>query len=252
MNKKERKRKLKIYEMLGAKKFQKFVFMVETLKFEILKKVFPNFLEYHDKYCNYKKNKALKRAKTEEERKIVQDNYKIAKMSMRRELNRGMNRNYHIDPHHMTDIYDQLEWNKKVHKVGLIKDAIAIPILAGASIIGFAPAIPLLALEIASAGINFECVNIQNYNLCRLEGLKEKIEKREQRRIQRNIEEYKEGSELIHKCISEKEDLPTYDEIIGSITSIEQLRQIKKRLLEEAKERNRGNENVVGNVINNR
>lgn len=237
-------KKLKHYERLGAVKFQKVVFKVEELKFKVIKKSFPNFIHYFDKYMDWKKRAALKRAKTEEEQKQIKDSFKLAKLAMRKELNEEKNRNYHIDPKRPTEIIKYLHWNKEVHKKGLIKDAILIPILIAGTIFQVPGAVILLGVEAISAFINFECMNIQDYNLCRLEQIKPALQRREEAREKKDIEEFGSAAKVIHKSIEESESLPTFDEIIENIKDPEQLRQMRamfKRAQEErAKEKKLG------------
>lgn len=240
MEKEERRKldkKIKLYRSLGAEKFQKVVFGVEKLKFKIIKKLFPNFIKYFDKYINWKRNKKLKKAKTEKERKEIIRKYQFSKMAMRKELNQEKNRNYHIDPNRPTEIYRYLEWNKQVHKNGIIKNSILIPIFIAGIILGFTPAIPLLVLELLSTAINFECINIQNYNMCRFKKSEKALVKKEEKQIESNIETYGEAAEVIHKSLEETEDLPTFDEIINNITDIEQLRQMRELIKKVQEER---------------
>lgn len=229
--------KIKLYKMLGAEEFQKVVFAVERLKFKFIKKFCPNFIKYFDKYCDYKQRKALKKAKSEKERKAIIKNIKFSKMAMRKELNIEKNRNYHFDKNKPTEIIEYLKWNKKVHKNGLIKDLILIPILIGGAVVGFAPSIPLLIIELISAGINFECINIQNYNLERIKPLEARLRKREEQIAEKNIENYGAAAEVIHKSIEESEALPTFDEIISNINNPEQLRQMRALFKEKQEER---------------
>ena len=151
MERKERekyKKKQKLYKKLGAEKFQKVVFKVEDIKFKIIKKCFPNFIKWYDKYCDFQKKRALKHAKTEEEQKEIIRNIKFAKMAMRKELNTGKNRNYHIDSKKPTEIIEYLNWNKDIHIKGLIKDGIIIALLIGGVILQIPGCIPLLAFEV--------------------------------------------------------------------------------------------------------
>lgn len=233
-------KKIKLYKMLGAEAFQKVVFGVERLKFKFIKKFCPNFINYFDKYCDYRQKKELKKAKTEKERQAIKRSIKFSKMAMRKELNTEKNRNYHVDKNKPTEIIEYLNWNKKVHKNGLIKDLALIPILIGGVIVGFVPAIPLLILELISAGINFECVNIQNYNLERIKPLEAHLKKREEKKTAQNIENYGAAAEVIHKSIESSESLPTFDEIISRIDNPEQLRQM--RALFKAKQEERQKE----------
>jgi len=221
-------RKIKLYEKLGAVKFQKVVFKVEELKFKLIKKLCPNFITYFDKYCDFKKRIALKHAKTKEDKKRIINNSKLSKMAMRKELNYEQNRNYHMEASKPTEIINYLYWNKRVHQKGLIKDAILIPILTAGTITGVPGALPLLVMELISAGINFECINIQNYNICRYKKVEKVLQRREQRSFERSVEKYGQAAEVIHNTIEKSESLPTFDEILDNITSVEQLKQMRE------------------------
>lgn len=240
-------KKMKQYERLGALKFQKIVFLIEKGKYKLLKKICPNFIKYFDKYCNWKQKKELKHTIGEEEEKKIKNKYKIAKMAMRKEFYEEKNRNYHMNPKRPTEIRGYLEWNKRVHKNGLIKDSIVITILIGLSISGFTPAIPLLISELMSLGINIQCINIQNYNLCRYKIMEDGLKRREESSLQKSVEEYGEVAEVIHKTIEKEEDLPTIDDIIDNIKTKEQLDQLKLLLLRTKKEREEAKINDRGN-----
>ena len=246
MNKKELNKKLKLYRFLGAERFQEVVFAVERLKFKALKTLCPNFIKYFDKYCDKKRDRELKNAQTQEEEEKIIRKYQFAKMAMRKEINLEQNRNYHMDSKKPTEIYKYLEWNKSVHKKGLIKNSIVLPLSIAAVIAGFHLALPIMIYELFSTFINFECVNIQNYNICRFKKLQPMLEKKEERQVQENIENYGEANEVIHKSLSSTQNLPSFEEIINNIKTPEQARQMREMLLcaqEERKsaQRNRGN-----------
>ena len=246
MTKEEYNKKIKRYELLGAVKFQDVVFKVEKAKFFVIKKLFPNYIHFYDKLCDYQKKKLLKKAKTEEQKKRVIENVKFAKMAMRKELREEKNRNYHMDHNRPTEIKKYLLWNKQVHKTGLIKDGIAIALLIGGSILQIPGAKVLLIAEILSAGINFECINIQNYNLCRLERLEPVLKKKEEKIIKKQIEDYGEASEVIYKTIEKNDDIPTIDDIINNIKTKEQLDQLRSLLMSKQEERNKAKDKVKG------
>ena len=231
------KKKQKLYKRLGAEKFQKVVFKVEEIKFKVIKKCFPNFIKWYDKYCDFQKKISLKRAKTEEEQQEIIRNIKFAKMAMRKELNTEKNRNYHMDAKKPTEIIEYLKWNKEIHVKGLIKDGIVIALLIGGAILQIPGCIPLLAFEVLCAGINFECINIQNYNLCRTKAIEDVLKRREESRTQRNIEEFGQASEVIHRSIDQSESLPSFEEIIANIDNKEQLRQMRALLKREQEDR---------------
>ena len=231
------KKKMRLYKSLGAEEFQKVVFCVEKIKFKVLKKVCPNFTKYFDKFCNFKRKRAINKANSEEEINKINKIYTFEKIAMRKEFNQEKNRNYHMDSNKPTDIYKYLEWNKDVHKKGLIKDAILIPILTAGTITAIPGALPLLIAELISAGINFECINIQNYNICRYKLAEDIIKRKEEKRINKNIEEYQDAAEVISKTITKKEDLPTMNEIIDNIENRNQLEQLKKLIEREQRKR---------------
>ena len=252
MNIEERKRidkKIKQYEKFGILEFQKFVFKVEKVKFKLLKKICPNFIEHYDKYCDRFKKKAIKKAETEEEIKRIKEYCKMKKMEMRKEFYQEQNRNYHIDKNNPTEIKEYLEWNKQIHKNGIIKNSILIPIFVALIILGFPLiGVPLVIIEAISTFINIECINIQNYNLCRYEILGEYLQKRSEREVERKIQKYGQAADVIYDCIEKNENLPTIDQILDRVETKEQLIQIKEMLLEEKRARglNDNNDKVKG------
>ena len=135
----EYKRKIALCDKLGAKKFQHVVLKVEELKIKVIKKIFPRYMEHFDKYCDKNRDKALKKAKTEEERNEIIKNYRNQKIAMRKEFNREQNRNYHMDENKPTEFLYYLNWNKSVHKKGLIRNAILLAALSGGLALGIFP-----------------------------------------------------------------------------------------------------------------
>ena len=248
MKKEEReayRKKIKLHEKLGAKKFQKVVFKVEEVKWNLLKKLCPNYIRYADKYIDFQKKRKLKRAKTEQEQKQVIRSAKFQKMAVRKGFNQDVNANYHMNRKRVTEIYKHLEWNKSVHMNGLKRNAILIPTSIAGIALGFTPAIALLVFELISAGINFQCVNIQDYNICRYKLIEDKLQNQEQRRLEQNIKNYGQAAEVIHKTVEQQEQLPSIDDILKNVRSKEQLQQLRDLFAREEKERvavmNRGN-----------
>lgn len=302
------KAKMKIYEKRGALFFQKVVFKVEKLKFLILKNMFPNFLNYYEKYIDRKKNKKIECIKRKAcERENIEKNYpkllkiydkycgfkektinqidelketvrkkvkainpkiidfyddylkeedplkgleskekirklieltKYSKMFMRKEFYQEKNRNYHIDPKTPTAIYEYLKWNKKIHVRGMLKNAVTIPITIVFSLVGFEFLLPLLLYELVSLGINFECVNIQNYSICRYKITEKVLKKQEKLKIDESIKNYGSAQELITKSIVMQDDLPKLDDIItNNATNIDQLRILRKLIQDNTQER---------------
>ena len=176
---KDLNKKMEICKKLGAVQFKKIVFIVEKIKFKALKKLVPNYLKYFDKHVDKLTKKRLKEAKTEEEKQIIIYKSKIDKMQERREFYQEENRNYHIRKENPTQIIKYLELNKKIHKNGLVGNAIFGLLTIPGLIFGSKLAPIFLVFEIIEAIINFECINLQNYNIYRLTKVKDKIEKKE-------------------------------------------------------------------------
>jgi len=248
MNKEERKKydqKIRLYEKLGAVKFQKVVFKVEELKFKVLKKICPNFIKYFDKFTDFRLKKSLKKAKNEKERKIMIEKSKFTKMAARKEFYQEKNSNYHIDHKRPTEMLKYLELNKDIHKNGLKVNVVMIALSTIAIAAGFSWAIPILIYELLSTGINFECINIQNYNICRYKKIEDALKKREEKRIARNMQEYGKAAEVIKKSVEASESVPSIDEIISNVQNPEQLRQLRaliaQELIDRNLEKNRGN-----------
>lgn len=224
------KKKIELCEKLGADKFQKVVFKVEELKYKVIKKIFPKYIEWYDKLCDRKRKKDLKKATTDEERKQIIEHYRQQKMLMRKEFHREQNRNYHMDQNKPTEILHYLNWNKEIHMNGIIKNAIAIPCLAVAAGFGLWPGVvlPVLALELGSLFINFQCVNIQNCNIYRYKLREDTMKKLEERRTKRNIENYSEAGAAITRSMEKTEDIPSLSQVIDSIQTKEELEQLRR------------------------
>ena len=237
-DKKEKlKEKMKLHKKLGALRFQKVVFEAEKIKYKVIKTLCPNFIRYYDKFCDFQKNKAIKKAKTEEQIKLIQKNTRFKKLAMRKEINQEKNRNYHMRYKKPTEIIKYLEWNKSVHQKNLITDAIfATAIVAGS--IAFTPwMLPLLGAVAGSAIINFECINIQDYNLCRYKIIEDRLKQQEEQRQREIQDNYQEAGKMVHKKLEEKDKIPTTKEILDSSTNEEQVRQWREFLLKELAER---------------
>ena len=231
-------KRMEICKKLGAVQFKKIVFIVEKIKFKALKKLVPNYLKYFDKHVDKLTKKRLKEAKTEEEKQIIIYKSKIDKMQERREFYQEENRNYHIRKENPTQIIKYLELNKKIHKNGLVGNAIFSLLTIPGLIFGSKIAIIFLAFEIIEAIINFECINLQNYNIYRLTKVKDKIEKKEKAKIERDSVLYKEISEDIHKVVMEKDEIPTIDDILACADTPEKLEQLKQLLAKTKSQRN--------------
>lgn len=244
------KKQIELSEKLGAVPFQKVVFGVEKLKFKVEKKLFPNLPKWYDKQMNKRKSKELKKVTSEEQRQEIISRYRTQKMIFRKEFYSEQNRNYHMDENKPLEILNYLEWNKSVHKKGLKTNAVLIPILGAASLLGFVPAIPLLCMETGAAFINFQCVNLQNYNIARVKERADVLQKMADRKNKRTMEKYGQGVEVIDAAMKKTDDVPTVDDIISNIHNKEQAEQLKKflelrRMRNEAVKKNEQTKTLV-------
>ena len=241
MDKKEKKRlkrNMKIHEVLGAETFKEIVLSVEKAKFKYGKKLFPNFQEFYEKRVDLRTKRALAKAKTDEERKHIKEQALFSKLDMRKEINQEKNRNYHLDENRPKETLSYLEWNKGVHKRGLIKNFAVIGALSAATVLGYNFILPLIAIESVSALINFQCVNLQDYNICRYKIAEDALVRYAERTKKKKIEQYSDAAELIYDSIEKADEkIPTTEEIIANSKSKEQLRQLKALIQEQEKRR---------------
>lgn len=237
------KKRIKKCKMLGALKFQGFVFKIDDIKWKLLKKVCPNFIKYCDKYCDFKTRKRLKNIhSTTVKEQIENENY-INKILIRKEFNKSQSRNYHIDKNNPNEFMEYLELNKRIHVFGLKANLINLPLIAVAGTIG-APTVLLLGVDLLSMFINFQCINIQNYNINRLKDYQQKLQRKtlehrgnitreqeyqikQQRRKNDFQQNYGKAADLIYHSIKKKDGIPTMNEIIDNIENMEQLSQLK-------------------------
>ena len=221
------KRKINLHKKLGAERFQKVVFSVEKGKYKVLKTICPNFLKYYNKWNDFHRNRQLKRVTTEEERKRIIRKFNEEKLLVKKEFVREQNRNYHMNENNPTEFIKYLNWNKDIHKKELQKDAVLIPLLGAGIAIGLPGLAALLIIELFSAAINWQCVNIQDYNIARYKYSEPMLRKLEARQIKKRNSEYTEEKELIGTLTQENERIPTIEEIIASIKTPEQAAQIR-------------------------
>ena len=97
---------------------------------------------------------------------------------------------------------------------------------------------PLIVFESICALINFQCVNLQDYNICRYKIAEESLVKYAERTKTKRIEQYSDAAELIYDSITKADDkIPTIDEIVANSKNKEQLYQLKAYLEENEKRR---------------
>ncbi len=242
-------KKIELSKKLGALKFQKFVFSVEKVKWKIVKAIIPNYIKIADKIIDSNKNKQIKKLKDKNEIDLIQRNATMQKMLLRKEYNKNENINYHINIDQPTQFINELNWNKAIHQRNLIYNLILLPI----GIVGMIKSFPLATVftfyEALSTFTNFECINIQNYNINRIKRLEEKLRLKEQKKENQQMEKYKDAYLLINKKIEEKKDIVNIDEIISNINSKEELEQLKALIKIEKDKRNIKTNNIGGKKI---
>ena len=94
-----------------------------------------------------------------------------------------------------------------------------------------------MMLEIGGAIINFQCINIQNYNIYRFKQDEDNLKKVEKISQERNLKKYGEASKIINQCMNKTDDLPSFDDIVSNVENVEQLQQLRSMII--ATKRNR-------------
>lgn len=231
-------KQIKLCKKLGAVQFQKIVFVVEKLKFKVLKKILPNYIQIFDKHVDRVVRKKLETANSDEERQAIIYKAKMDKMQERREFYQEKNRNYHISKDNPSMMIKYLEKNKEIHKNGLIRNGIFSLLMVPGLIFGSDLAIIIIILQLIEAGINFECINLQNYNICRLTKIADRIQQREKKKNEADAQRYKDVAKEIHQAVMEKDEIPTIDEVLALADTPEKLEQLRQLVAKVKSERN--------------
>jgi len=228
--------KKKLYEKLGAVWFQKVVFKVEDLKFKFIDKFCPNIGIWYNESCDKRVKKLIEKTDDLEKKKDIIFKYNYKKMSFNRELVEKKNRNYHMNLNNASSFYKYLLHNKKVHVNGMkfnigviLSSIILLPYVSGvlSGILG-----TILAYNFFALGVNFQCVNLQNYNLCRFDEKREMLEKIEERKKARDAKNYGVVGAKIYKKLETSVAMPKKEEILREMTSLDELQQLRKLVLE--------------------
>ena len=173
--------KMKRCEQLGARQFQKFVLWLEQKRYRFLKRHFPNLPVWFEKRCTSSYQKKLKKCKSSKERERLEKRFQYQVRMFRKEWNHEQNRNYHLNETNPDEFLGWLRWNKEVHLTGLAINTIMIPLMAVGTVITSGIVAPIccsiLIYQMLSAGINFACINLQDYNYCRVMLQKEKLDR---------------------------------------------------------------------------
>lgn len=99
-----------------------------------------------------------------------------AKLDFRREFVYHQSRNYHYNKNYPTEFVKYLKLNREIHIRGLIYDGLMfVPLILGFFTFQvLSPIVFFLFTTVLStkAIIDLECINLQNYNLCRFQNEK--------------------------------------------------------------------------------
>lgn len=244
--------KKKLYEKLGALKFQKVVFYVEKIKFKIIDKFFPNIDDWFSNYCDKKVSKICKKNISDEDKNNIIFDYNCKKLIFKRELIEKKNRNYHFNSNNAISFYKYLLWNKKVHEKGIIRDILSILgsifVICISSGILSSIAIIIMVYSILAFVIDFQCVNLQNYNICRFEEKKELLSKIEERKRNNDAKNYSNVSDKVYQKLKTSVKTPKSSEVVKSLTKKEELEELRKLALEIKKQREDNNIKTKGGI----
>lgn len=224
--------KIKLCKILGAKQFQKFVFKIEKIKYKIINLVFPNIIKFYSKSCDKNCKKYIKHNPDCNQEEIKHISL-IKKINFNGEINNKKNCNYHFKTNNPLEFQHWLDYNKNIHKKGLIKDAILLSCLIGTSIVFPHNLIIELSflITLLSTFVNFECVNLQNYNIYRLKKNEEKLKEVTEKRMKQDIKKYGNVSKTIVNLLDQKGDILKPQELVDNIDSKEQLEELRNLLI---------------------
>ena len=103
---------LRLYELLGARWFQKVVFKAEKIKFQLLKPFSKFIINSYEKKVNRKLKKLLNKEMDETKKKNKISYYQHEKLRLKKEFAYQKNRNYHLDFKDPMETLQYLKMNK--------------------------------------------------------------------------------------------------------------------------------------------
>lgn len=228
------------------KKFRNIVLALESFKWKVIKKIFPNYLSFIEKRIDKNLIKQLRKLPKEKEEETILM-AKTLKILLRKEFETERNINYHADEHNPESFIYFLEYNKKIHQNGLKKDLIITPVVIAISIFITPWILPLLGYILSSMGINFACIKLQDENIRKVKEQMPEKRKKAEKLIDRTLKIAPDAVAEISKAILTHKNteeinplspapLPTIEEIVLSVIESgdkELLEQLKELLLEE-------------------
>ena len=145
-----------------------------------------------------------------------------------------------------------LKNNRKIHIKGLIRNAIVylalIPLFVLLNPTFTIAGYIILAYNTISTLINFECVNLQNYNLKRFEESKQKLIKIKEKKLARDLDKYKNISKVVSNSLNNSTNIPNIEEIVANINTKEELIELKKMINAYGIKENTNTDNKVKKI----
>lgn len=223
--------KIKIYTLLGAEIFQKVVFKVEKIKYIILENIFPNSYDFLERISDKSYNREQKNKHYEDPE--MKREYIMQKLKYRKELVTSQNRNYHYNPERPTECIGYLKKNKEIHQKGIVSNILLLlAIFIASNLLTSIPAIYIIIgyiFEMISLFINFECINLQNYNLERLENTRTLalLKKQEEKRVTCDLNDYRECSKVVSSKLMSTTKVPSIGEVTNEIKTSKEAEQLR-------------------------
>ena len=269
--------KAKFHEKLGAKRFQKVVGKVDNTKYKLLNKLGEErVLPMADKLINMQYKRYFEAAQTEEENRLLEEDYMRNKVLARKQIKIGRSINYYEGVDKRIALFPfYLESNKNVHQNALKVDGIVLgsgillkelvsvvtPFLLPIPIIGtigvpLLSAIPTLMIgyQIFAIPKNIQCINIQEYNLARMKAVEGKIVNRNMKQMKKQYDNnrqligvLKQSKQETGKPVTTTEDLFNF---IDSIDDLNAILQLKAAIMPETRRagENKGGPQTVGQM----
>lgn len=238
--------KEKLYKMLGSEQFQKVVFAVEKIKFKLIDLLPFNLDAFISKRYNKIYAKKAKKLYSEATKKELKQNLLFKQLHLKKEISRKQNNNYHINFYNIEETKKYLENNKKIHINGLKSNLIYFVILLLPLILSsgvpFIVSLILLFLNILGTIINFECINLQNYNLERLEKSSQRLKNIQERKNKKYYENNKEIIEGIKEEFVKNPEILKTQQLLKIAKEKESLNQLRNLVLNELDIRNKKQE----------
>lgn len=242
-------KEIELRKKLGARKFQKLVFKVEKIKFDIIRFLFPNIRLHYEKWLDDRRDKALNKAVSDTEKEKIINRFRNQKLKIRKEFNNEKNLNYHLDMNTTEETLRYLKWNKNIHVQGMKIDGL---FLLGSLVL--LPFFPLTAIFAICGGliglfINFQCVNLQQYNICRIEKTFSLMKKREEKKLKQNVKNYSKAAQVISRSMKQTKEIPAMEDVIDSLQTSEEAKELRKLIQKQLQANTQGN-NMVHKLIN--